>query len=261
MTRSAGTSVTRFNALRHGILSRHALLPWEDAAEYADLLAALAAEHAPVGPTEEHLVEELAGIIWRKRRVRMAEAAAHGLGLHDAAKPFRDTASAALAHLSGVKPSVAVAEAVDADAETSSAELKALETERLAVERALETASSDVEETYEAAVAALGEGVASAWADALAVDPNDLEVDDTALTPTSGDLVDFLDQKALPGLERRRAEIEARPRVRDQALGQSLDPNRLDRLARYETHLDRKLERMLAMLIRLKDLRAADSAD
>ena len=59
---------TRFNALRHGVLSRYTVLPWEDEAEYQSLLAALVAEHAPEGPTEEHLVEELAGIIWRKRR-------------------------------------------------------------------------------------------------------------------------------------------------------------------------------------------------
>ena len=35
------------------------------------------------------------------------------------------------------------------------------------------------------------------------------------------------------------------------------DLDRLDRLARYETHLDRKLERTLAMLLKLKDLRRA----
>ena len=72
----SGTSITRFNALRHGILSKYALLPWEDAEEYATLLAAFVEEHAPQGPTEEHLVEELAGILWRKRRLRLAEAAA-----------------------------------------------------------------------------------------------------------------------------------------------------------------------------------------
>jgi hypothetical protein len=35
----------------------------------------------------------------------------------------------------------------------------------------------------------------------------------------------------------------------------ALDPNKLERLGRYEVHLDRKLERMLSMLLRLKDLR------
>jgi hypothetical protein len=34
-----------------------------------------------------------------------------------------------------------------------------------------------------------------------------------------------------------------------------LDPDKLERLGRYEVHLDRKLERLLAMLLRLKDLR------
>jgi hypothetical protein len=63
---------TRFNALRHGVLSRYTVLPWEDKAEYQTLLGALVAEHSPVGPTEEHLVEELAGIVWRKRRLRVA---------------------------------------------------------------------------------------------------------------------------------------------------------------------------------------------
>ena len=31
------------------------------------------AEHRPHGPTEEHLVEEIAGILWRKRRLCLAE--------------------------------------------------------------------------------------------------------------------------------------------------------------------------------------------
>ena len=78
---NGSTESTRFNALRHGVLSRYTVLPWEDAAEYRDLVASLVAEHAPHGATEEHLVEELAGILWRKRRLRLAEAAAHRHGL------------------------------------------------------------------------------------------------------------------------------------------------------------------------------------
>ena len=63
-----GTEITRFNALRHGVLSRYTVLPWEDVEEYRVLLSALAAEHAPKGPTEEHLVEEVAGISTRLLR-------------------------------------------------------------------------------------------------------------------------------------------------------------------------------------------------
>ena len=43
--------------------------------------------------------------------------------------------------------------------------------------------------------------------------------------------------------------------IREQAFGEALDADKLERLGRYEVHLDRKLEQMLAMLLRLKDLR------
>jgi hypothetical protein len=51
----------------------------------------------------------------------------------------------------------------------------------------------------------------------------------------------------------RRAYAAALTRA--QAFVESLDPDKLERLGRYEVHLDRKLERMLSMLLRLKDLR------
>ena len=58
-----------------------------------------------------------------------------------------------------------------------------------------------------------------------------------------------------PLLANPRKEWANRPFVRDQAFGDALDPNKLERLGRYEVHLDRKLERMLTMLLRLKELR------
>ena len=88
--KTKGYEVTRFNALKHGVLSHDTVLPWENESEYDALLDALIAEHQPQGPTDEHLVEELAGIIWRKRRLRLAEAAAHRRGL-DSIAARRDT--------------------------------------------------------------------------------------------------------------------------------------------------------------------------
>ena len=52
---NASYEVTRFNALQHGVLSRHAMMPWEDRNEYQTLLDALVEEHLPNGPTEVHL--------------------------------------------------------------------------------------------------------------------------------------------------------------------------------------------------------------
>ncbi len=57
----------------------------------------------------------------------------------------------------------------------------------------------------------------------------------------------------LPWFENRRKELANRPLIREQAFGEALDADKLERLGRYEVHLD--LERMLAMLLRLKDLR------
>ena len=74
----------RFNAMKHGILSKLAVLAHEDHAEFADLLAALIDEHRPTGMTERHLIEELATIIWRKRRVLLAEGAKINEGLKSA---------------------------------------------------------------------------------------------------------------------------------------------------------------------------------
>ncbi len=65
----------------------------------------------------------------------------------------------------------------------------------------------------------------------------------------------FLESEVLPWFDSRRVELANRPLIREQAFGEALDPDKLERLSRYEVHLDRKLERMLAMLLRLKELR------
>lgn|SRR5574337_133810 len=85
----------RFNTLKHGVLSRHVVLPHEDRQEFEDLLAALVFEHQPGGATELHLVEELAGILWRQRRVLMAEGAKINEGLKSAVNSAKTVMPAA----------------------------------------------------------------------------------------------------------------------------------------------------------------------
>ena len=60
-----GYEVSRLNAVRHGILSADTVLWWEDKLEYQSLLSALVQEYTPHGPTEAHLVKEIACVIWR----------------------------------------------------------------------------------------------------------------------------------------------------------------------------------------------------
>ena len=65
----------------------------------------------------------------------------------------------------------------------------------------------------------------------------------------------FIKDEVLPWLETRRKELANRSLICQQAFGESLKVEKLEQLGRYEVHLDRKLERMLAMLSRLKELR------
>lgn len=254
---STGTAITRFNALSHGLLSQYTVLPWENAEEYQELVTALIVEHAPRGPTEEHLVEELAGIFWRKRRLRMAEGAAHRRGLHSTLSSYRETAKVALAHLDSSGQSEGVIRATRATSADTEADLLDLHQDEAMTSRALGLLGTRRNDAYEAALAALREDTQGWWANALAGDDEEFTQSRCPSTADAEGLRQFLEGHVLPWFENRRREIASRPLIREQAFGESLDPDKLERLARYEVHLDRKLERVLTMLVRLKELRAA----
>lgn len=142
------------NAVKHGILSRLVVLSYEDETEFSKLLAALVEEHQLAGMTELHLVEELAGIIWRKQWVLIAEGAIINRSLADS--------------LSGPFYNVSV----------------------------------------------------------------------TSL---------------LTVIEEHMGSNH-QPEIKTQTLGEAVQSHRLEKLNRYETHLDRKFERTLAMLLKLQEL-------
>jgi hypothetical protein len=259
-TRPTGTELSRFNALRHGILSRYTVLPWEDATEYEAILAGLAAEHNPKGPTEEHLVEELAGIMWRKRRLRLAEAAVHHRGLQYALEPFRETAKAALIHVDGPHSELA-AMAVHASDQTTDSELAELEADEALTKAALDILGTTRNDAYEAALTTLREDTRDWWHAELAREVKEEDEDEPRYSPDPSSLRDFLETEVADWYRRERLALTSRPAVRDQAFGEALDPEKIERLSRYEVHLDRKLERTLTMLFRLKELRRpADAA-
>ncbi len=95
------------------------------------------------------------------------------------------------------------------------------------------------------------------WEDVLACDPEELEEDEEPATADAECLKQFLERKVLSWYVTRKKELANRPLIREQAF----DPDKLERLGRYEVHLDRKLERTLTMLIRLQDLRRGSAED
>ena len=170
---TGGTDITRFNALRHGVLSRYTVLPWESADEYRAVVEALVAEHGPQGPTEEHLVEEIAGILWRKRRLRLAEAAAHRRGLEGTLASYRETVKVALVHLDTTGQSERVVDAIRATAADTEEDIADMAADEAMTRRALELLGSKRNDAYEAALAALREDTQAWWADMLARDPDE----------------------------------------------------------------------------------------
>jgi len=252
---SAGTEITRFNALKHGILSRYTVLPWEDEDEYRVLFDALSVEHAPSGPTEEHLVEELAGILWRKRRLRLAEGAVFRRGLKDALSPYSETTEAALVHLDAGEQTERTIEAIRATPEETRQDVKELGEDRAMTEKALRLLRAGKPGAYEKAIEALQPDTRQAWEEQLEEwEPDDYEEGQEPYAAEAASLQRYLETEIGPWYETRRKELENRPLIHAQAFGEALDPDRLQGLARYEVHLDRKLERTLAMLLKLKDL-------
>jgi hypothetical protein len=254
LTPCGNYQVTRFNALRHGVLSRYTVLPWEDEAEYQALLSALVTEHAPEGPTEEHLVEELAGIIWRKRRLRMAEAAVYREKLRHDATSYRgpeSIAGAAIMPLTGKAEGVAsIPQALSATPADTARDLRDVKRDQGMTQRALNMLAAGGPDAYDRALAALTENTRSYWQDSLSEPPDGL-----TYTPTAEALLAWISHHWKELYEQPLAELRHRDAIRDQALGAAYATHHLDVPARYEVHLDRKLERTLAMLLRLRELR------
>src|SRR5229473_8309256 len=70
-----GKERTKRNALRHGIFSSVVVLKGESQVEFDALLNGLRNCYLPVGELEELLVDKLATLHWRGRRILIAEAA------------------------------------------------------------------------------------------------------------------------------------------------------------------------------------------
>jgi hypothetical protein len=237
----------RFNAMKHGILSRLVVLAHEDHTEFADLLAALIDEHRPAGMTERHLIEELATIIWRKRRVLLAEGAKINEGLKSAVNSPKLVMSSAAPFQRGLSGE-------DADLR----DLLEATPDELAERQ--HDAELDLEATQQA-TAILRKGGPSAYTKARrALIPDsrdwwDQYVEDEEHPATAEGLAQFIRVTLEPVCIRMAQAARFTPAIKAQTLGEGLQAHRLEKLNRYETHLDRKFERTLAMLLKLKELR------
>lgn len=246
-------AAVRFNAIKHGILSRHVVLPHEDADEFGRLLDALLDEHRPTGATEAHLVEELASIFWRKRRVLQAEGARINEGMANVVRHTDSLASSAVPfsyRLAGKQ--VDVRELMDASPQDVVRQQREARKDLAATERAAAILRRGEPGAYDQALRALVPDSREWWQD---------HIDEESFAPTAEGLADFIARELAPLCRGIEAETRYHEAIKAQAMGEGLQVHRLEKLGRYETHLDRKFERTLAMLVKLKQLRSATGGD
>ena len=242
-----GYDAVRFNALRHGILSRYTVLAHEHGDDYQELLLALVQDHQPAGATQDHLVEELAGIIWRKRRVLQAEGANINQGLKGSAR-----------NAEAVIPSAAPFEPGLSGKGTDMRDLMGQTPDEVAQRQ--HDSRHDLDATRKAK-AILYRGGATAYDRALRALQVDSRawwqdyVDDEEFTATAEGLIEFIHKHLEPLCMQAEKEARHHEAIKAQALGEGLQAHRLEKLNRYETHLDRKFERTLGMLLKLKELK------
>ena len=84
-----GRDAVRFNALRHGLTAKHAVLENENEQEFQEMLAAFESEHQPTGPTENLLVQQMVMAAWRLGRLRAVETGLFNIRMVDLDKQTR----------------------------------------------------------------------------------------------------------------------------------------------------------------------------
>ena len=249
VARAGNYEPVRFNAMKHGILSRLAVLAHEDHAEFADLLAALLDEHRPGGMTERHLIEELATIIWRKRRVLLAEGAKINEGLKSAANSSKTVMASAAPFQRGMASETTdVRDLLDLTPEDIAESQKSAALDLAATQKAAAILRKGGPNAYTKARRALIQESRDWW---------DEHVAEEEPPATAEGLAEFIRDSLEPICYRMAREAQFTPAIKAQTLGEGLRAHLLEKLNRYETHLDRKFERTLAMLLKLKQLRGA----
>jgi hypothetical protein len=243
-----GYEAVRFNAIKHGILSRYTVLSHENHADYESLVNSLMDEHLPAGATEQHLIEELASVIWRKRRVLQAEGATINQGLKvssRSAKTIIPTAAPFEMGLSG--EGADIRNFMDLKPEDVAESHKYARHDIETSKKASAILRKGGDRAYDKAVRALMPDTREWWQN---------RVDDEESSANATDLLAFISDIVTPYCYQQEKESRHHEAIVNQTIGEGLQAYKLEKLSRYETHLDRKFERTLTMLIKLKELRS-----
>ena len=243
--------MTRFNSVKHGLRSSVTVLPHESKEAFEELRDKFIAEYLPQGPTENVLVEELASIVWRKRRVLTAEAASLNDGLErtiNFPKRLINTSWPFHLHINDSGDD-------GGEIERELRSLLALDEDGL---REHKKHLAEMRESLKAAgerLAQGGKGAARQAFGLLAEDLQDLWYATSRCSNTKEDIENFILNEVSQKVDNAEEITNCVTEIRQQAAGSSFHGFPFEQIARYEAHLDRKFERTLSMLLKLKEIR------
>lgn len=222
-----------------------ALLPWEDDEAFRLLREEYFAVHPPGSPAERHILEQLVWCDWRRRRLVLGERALHIASLHQRSdNTDNDSLTQRANVMYGGRAEISSRDALHAAAEADAPALEDAREDTAMTEAAVAILEANGRDAYAQALAALREDTREWW-------ESELE-DDERYKADAESLLGFLLVRGLQKVRRIEADMELRPHIRLQAWGESLDPDRMDRLMQLDERLLRQYEKLLGMLGRLQ---------
>lgn len=227
-----------------------ALLPWESPEAWTTLLDSYQSNYLPEGPSERMLVTQLAWIDWRRQRLLIGERALHMACLNQRTsdKQFDGLCKRAVLKADAGRPHIDSIEASTTGTDDDDDDMSVLLASLAAAEKAEKILSAGGPDAYGQTMASLDEVSLEWWRDEHEVDP------ETYPANAEG-LLRFIRDDALVWIRSRLQGVKLRPLIRLQAWGESLDPDRMDRLLQLDERMTRQYEKILGLLMKVQGTR------
>ena len=198
------------------------------------------------------MIEELASVIWRKRRVLQAEGATINKGLQVSARSAKTIIPAAAPFELGLSgENIRIQDLMDLRPSDVAESHQSAKHDIDATNKASAILRKGGDRAYDKALRALQADTRDWWQS---------YVDDEDYTADATGLAAFISEHVIAFVYQQEKKSRHHDAIVNQTIGEGLQAHRLEQLSRYETHLDRKFERTLAMLIKLKDLKSSRTA-
>lgn len=242
-----------------------ALLPWEDRQTFQTLRKAYHREHAPTGPTETGLVDQLVWLDWRRQRLVIGERSAHMAALQDRlGTEFKtaETIRRAMVETGGKGEKDELVPALSSSSDADAEAIADTDADEAMTRRAIAILETGDPAAYSEALAALRSDTANWWENVVGDDeqthPDGEQQEGDSYKPYARNpvqLLRFLKEETMENHRSTREELVRRPAIRLQAQGESIDPFRMNLLLTLDERLARLFEKTLAILLKLQELR------